>query len=68
VATAATFFLGPGFIDGYRSPAHILAVEGGDGRFGFLLAAHLNEAEPFGLSGGAIRDDLGRANGAMRCE
>jgi hypothetical protein len=36
----------------------LLAVEGGDCRFGFLVGAHFDEAEAFGSAGVAIVNDL----------
>jgi hypothetical protein len=67
-ATAATPFLRASLIDRYRPAVHLLAVEGGDGRVRFLVAAHLNEAEPLRLPGSAVRDHLGGAYSAMSRE
>jgi len=65
---AAAFRLGPGFVDRQRSAAHVLAVEGGDGRLGFLIAAHLHKAEALGPAGIPVHDHLRRLHGAMRLE
>jgi hypothetical protein len=67
-ATATTAFLGAGLIDRYGPAVHLLTVEGGDGRLRFLVTAHLNKAEPFGLPSGAIRDHLGGTYSTMNRE
>jgi hypothetical protein len=58
-ATAAALFARAGFVDGQRAAAMFLAVERADRRLGFLIGAHLDEAESFGSAGVAIVDDLG---------
>src|SRR5438046_1114743 len=58
-AAAAAIGLGSGFIDRQSPALNLLAVEGGDGGLRFLIAAHLDEAEPLGSPGVAVHDHLG---------
>jgi hypothetical protein len=37
----------------------LLAIESGNGSFGFLVGAHFDESEAFASAGVAIVDDLG---------
>src|SRR5579862_9011178 len=66
-ATAA-FGFGPGFIDGQRPAATVLAVQGGNRSLGLLIGFHLDEAETFGTAGVAIDDDLSRFHRAVGFE
>src|SRR5205085_967578 len=65
---AAAVLPGLGLVDGQGPAADDLAVEGGDGGLGLLVAAHLHEAEPLGPAGLAIHDHLGRLHGAVGSE
>src|SRR5271165_2324417 len=64
-ALPAAFLARLGFVDGQRSAVMLLAVERLNGGLGFLVAAHLDEAEPLGAAGVAILDDLGRHDRAV---
>jgi phosphoglycerate kinase len=55
------------FLEGKELPA-VAMLAGGDGCLGFLVAAHLDEAKPFGSSCVPIRDDLSGTYRAMRRE
>ena len=59
-------FLGLGFIDSQGAAAMFLAVEGGDSRLSFAVAAHLDKAEALALAGVAIGDDLCAVHGPVR--
>src|SRR5262245_7412122 len=65
---AAAFGLGAGLVDCQRAAVLFFAVEGRDRRLGFLVAAHLDEAEAFGTAGVAVHDHLRRLHGAVSCE
>lgn len=60
-ATTATTtaFAGLGDVDDKRSAAHLLAVEGIDGRLGLPVVGHLDEPEPAGTAGLAIHHNAG---------
>src|SRR5262249_51336457 len=62
---AASFLARPGFIDRQRPTADLLAVERLNGVLGFLVAAHLHEAEALGSTRVAIHDDLRRLDRAV---
>ena len=65
---AATSFPGTGFVDGEAATIDLLAVEGGDGGLGLLVAAHLDEAEALGPPRVPVHDDLRRLDGAVLIE
>src|SRR4051794_39837861 len=67
-ATEAALFLRLRFVDLKSAAAILLAVESGNGRFGFLLIGHLNESETLRAARIAIHDDLSAVHGAMRRE
>ena len=50
------------------SAVKILAVCAGDCRLGFLVVAHFNKAEAFGVAGFPVADDLYRFNGPKTAE
>src|SRR5262249_44367541 len=66
--TAATVLLGPGLVHRQVTAADLLTAHACDRRLRLGVAAHLDEAEPFGASGVAIHDDLRRLHGAERLE
>src|SRR2546430_8409197 len=59
-AGAGALFAGLGLVYGEGAAVFFLAVEGGDGGLGLLIAAHLNETEALGAAGVAVGDDVGR--------
>src|SRR4051794_20907566 len=59
-AAATATFLGPCFVHRQRPTVHFLAIQGGDCRLGFLVAAHFNEPKTLGATSVAIHDDLRR--------
>src|SRR5438105_4434259 len=65
-AAAAPVFPWLGLVDCQRPAFDLLAVERLDGRLGFRVAAHFDEAESFGPAGVTIHDHLGRLHSAMR--
>src|SRR5207237_521668 len=67
-ATAAAALLGPGLIDRQRPAVNFLAIHRGDGRLGFLVGAHFDEAKALGTAGVAVHDDLGGLDRAVRRE
>jgi hypothetical protein len=44
----------------------LLAVEGGDGRLGLVVVAHLDEPEALGAAGVAVGDHFGALDLAVR--
>jgi hypothetical protein len=67
-AATATIFARTRFVDGQGPAAMLLAIERRDRRLGFLIGAHLDEAESLGSARVAIVDDLSRNNRAVLCE
>jgi hypothetical protein len=67
-STATGTLLGTSLVDRQTPALHFLAVEGGDGCLGFLVAAHLDKAKPFGSSRVPIRNNLSGTYRAMRRE
>jgi len=68
-ATAATAAgLRPGFIHGNGATIQLLAVEGGNRRLRFRIAAHLDEAEALGAPRITVDNDLRRLHRAMCAE
>src|SRR5689334_23487100 len=67
-APAAAVLARPGIVDGEAAAADHLAVEGGDGGLGLLVAAHLDEAEPLRPARVTVHDDLRRLHRAVRRE
>src|SRR4051794_36068532 len=67
-AAPAAVLTGLGLVDRQRAAVHLLAVHGLDGGLGFLVGAHLDEAEPLGAAGVAVHDDLRRLHRAVRLE
>src|SRR5438128_156664 len=65
-APAASFCLGPGFVDRQSSAIDLFAVQSANGRLGLGVAAHLHEAKAFGSSGVSVHDDLRGCHGAVR--
>src|SRR5262249_31593135 len=65
-AAAATLFAPPSLIDRQSPAFDLLAVERLDGRLGFRVAAHFDEAKSFGPAGVTVHDHLRRLHGAMR--
>lgn len=70
VATAATAatagtLLGTSLIDRQAAAFHFLAVEGGDGSLGFLIAVHFHKTKSLGSSRVSICDDLSRTHRTM---
>ncbi len=65
---AATAFLRTGFVYHQVAAIDALAAERGDGRLRFLICAHLDEAEAFGVSRFAVVDHLRRYYLAVRGE
>src|SRR5262249_51281338 len=64
-APAAAALLGTGLVH-REGPALVLqAVEGGDGRLGLGVVAHLDKAEPLGPAGVAVHDHLRRLDGPV---
>jgi hypothetical protein len=57
--TAPAGFARSGFVDGQRAPIVLSAVDAGNGRLGFLVATHFDEAETFASARVAVHDDLG---------
>jgi hypothetical protein len=73
VATAATTAAAPvfswtSFVDGERSSVRFFAVQGVNGRLGFITIAHLDKAKAFRATRISVHDDLSGLNGAMRRE
>ena len=64
-ATARAVFAGLGLVDGQGAAVVLLAVEGGDGGLGLVVAAHLDEAEALAPAGVAVLDDFGALDGAV---
>src|SRR4051794_16013493 len=62
---AAALGLGPCFVHGQASAIDLLAVEGGNGGLGLLVAAHLHETEALRAPGVAVHDDLGGLHGPV---
>src|SRR5438552_1983480 len=67
-AAAAAVLARLRLIHGETASLDLLAVEGGDGGLGFLVAAHFHEPEPLGSAGVAVHNDLGRLHGPVRRE
>src|SRR5262249_45217049 len=63
---AATVLPWPGLVDREHPPVGLLAVQGGDGGLGLLVATHLDEAEALGAARVPAQDDLGRLHAAVR--
>src|SRR5262245_4837852 len=64
-ASAATFGLGPGFVDRQRATVHFFPVKSSDGGLGFLVAAHLDKTESLGPTRVPVLDHLRRLHGAV---
>src|SRR5690606_7516337 len=67
-AAAGTVLAGPGLIHDQRPPAHVVPVEGADGRVGLAGVAHLDETEAAGAAGLAVGDDRGVVHLAVLLE
>ena len=67
-STAPTPGLRASFIDCNRTSVHFLTVQRANRRLRFLIAAHFDEAEPFGAASIAIDNDLRRLHCAMGAE
>jgi len=72
-ATAATATTGArgtglGHIDGQGSTAVLLAVQGRDSCFSFVLGLHFDKPEPFALTGRTVADDFGASDGSVRSQ
>ena len=50
-AAATAIFLGLGFVHLQGATAVVLAIQGGDGRLGFLIGTHFDKSKPFALAG-----------------
>src|SRR5262249_47697310 len=65
---ASAVRLGTGFVDDQGPAVAILAVQGGDGRLSFLIAAHFHKAKAFGPTGVPVHDYLSGLHRAVGFE
>src|SRR6516164_2898083 len=67
-SATATVLAWLGLVDGDAAAIDLFAVHCRDGGLGLLVGFHFHEAEPFGPTGVAVHDDLGRLDCAIRRE